>query len=762
MTVQGRGANTRDEAEVPATGGRVPLDFEEPTGTSRRAWPVTEGFPFPKGALNSVGQIRIVEEDGRALACQVRPLAEWPDGSLRWVLLDFQTDIVAGENKRLYLEYGPDVSPPAPERAIRIEETEKTVTVDTGPLQVKIERGFLSQVVLDGEPMVAEGEPIGPWLMGEDGKRFRATGDPDCEVAVEASGPLRAVIRMAGRHTADDGEQVFGFIVRVTLWAGRSDLQVEYTFVNDADAEVTELQEIGVDLPLRLGSERVGTYGAYDSVQQVKEDFHLVQDKPVMRSRSIFSEPRAADGEPLAGRGQGWVDLSDGVRGVTASLQTFGQNYPKVAAVEGDTIGFRLWPAEGGILKFVQGMAKTHRLYYHFHAGDGAAAQANEAAVNFEEPLLFASPEWVLGSGAPGEVFPCMPDRYPGIERAFRDAYVHYAYDNLAFGMIDYGDFPQLGTEGRERYMGNNEHDLAHGLLLQFARTGDRMYFISADASVWHTMDIDTIHHTTDSPEVLGGQRAHGDDHGKAAIYPSHMWSEGLVEYYWMTGHPRALEIVRGLGDCYLRMVELGRSLRGDREGGWSLIALTAIYEATGDERYLEGCRKIVHAVQGQQREDGGWLIKVGFRQAISPMHVCILLAGLRKVHELTGDESVRETFLKGMDWVYAKGRFPDGTLRYIDHPDPAFRRSRYGGDLREAFGYAYHLTGDPKYIEMGLVNNKWAFGVDCLRGSWMFGITQDLRLVMVFGSNLASEYRGNFRFLYWADRAGLLKDLPE
>ena len=309
--------------------------------------------------------------------------------------------------------------------------------------------------------------------------------------------------------------------------------------------------------------------------------------------------------------------------------------------------------------------------------------------------------------------------------------------------------------------MGNNEHDVAHGLLLQFARTGDRMYFTSADAAVWHTIDIDTIHHTTESPDIVGGQRAHGDAHGEAVIHPSHMWSEGLVEYYWMTGHPRVLEIVRMLGECYLRMVDLGRSLRGDREGGWSLIALTAIYEATDDERYLEACRKIAGAVLEQQDPDGGWRMQIGFRRAVSPMHVCILLAGLAKLHRLTDDESVRDTFLKGMDWVYEKGHFPDGTLHYVDHPDPGYRRSRYGGDLRESFGYAYHLTGDTRYIEMGLRDNQWKFGLDCLRGSWSFGITQDLRLVMVFGSSLAADYRGNLRFLYWADRAGLLKDLP-
>jgi hypothetical protein len=61
MDRQEPGASTRNEAGAPATSGRVPLDFEEPTGTSRRAWPVTEGFPFPKGVLHSAEQIRIVE-----------------------------------------------------------------------------------------------------------------------------------------------------------------------------------------------------------------------------------------------------------------------------------------------------------------------------------------------------------------------------------------------------------------------------------------------------------------------------------------------------------------------------------------------------------------------------------------------------------------------------------------------------------------------------------------------------------------------------
>ena len=40
---------------------------------------------------------------------QTESLARWPDGSVRWLLLDFQIDLAAKQKKTLTLRYGPEI-----------------------------------------------------------------------------------------------------------------------------------------------------------------------------------------------------------------------------------------------------------------------------------------------------------------------------------------------------------------------------------------------------------------------------------------------------------------------------------------------------------------------------------------------------------------------------------------------------------------------------------------------------------------------------
>ena len=59
-------------------------------GASRpRPFPVTGGVPLAKGALKDPRAARLVAH-GRAVPLQTEALARWPDGSVKWLLLDFQ------------------------------------------------------------------------------------------------------------------------------------------------------------------------------------------------------------------------------------------------------------------------------------------------------------------------------------------------------------------------------------------------------------------------------------------------------------------------------------------------------------------------------------------------------------------------------------------------------------------------------------------------------------------------------------------------
>ena len=59
----------------------------------RHGVPLTFGVPLPQGVARDDEAWTIVGGDGRQRAVQTRVLDRWPDGSVRWLLVDAQIDI---------------------------------------------------------------------------------------------------------------------------------------------------------------------------------------------------------------------------------------------------------------------------------------------------------------------------------------------------------------------------------------------------------------------------------------------------------------------------------------------------------------------------------------------------------------------------------------------------------------------------------------------------------------------------------------------
>jgi len=78
----------------------APLVVEEPSGVERRAWPVTSGVPLAEGVVADSSCVRL-RLDGKELPLQTETLSRWPDGSIKWLLLDFQIDLQANERRGL-------------------------------------------------------------------------------------------------------------------------------------------------------------------------------------------------------------------------------------------------------------------------------------------------------------------------------------------------------------------------------------------------------------------------------------------------------------------------------------------------------------------------------------------------------------------------------------------------------------------------------------------------------------------------------------
>jgi len=122
----------------------IPINVKEPSNVARKNWPVTSGIPFPRGMLKDPSKVRLVHVIGeqpplqmRELPLQTRALAHWLDGSIRWLLLDFQVDLEPGETFKGKLELGKEMAAVA--KPIRTEQQEDgTLKVNTGAIIVSL------------------------------------------------------------------------------------------------------------------------------------------------------------------------------------------------------------------------------------------------------------------------------------------------------------------------------------------------------------------------------------------------------------------------------------------------------------------------------------------------------------------------------------------------------------------------------------------------------------------------------------------------
>jgi hypothetical protein len=123
----------------------------------------------------------------------------------------------------------------------------------------------------------------------------------------------------------------------------------------------------------------------------------------------------------------------------------------------------------------------------------------------------------------------------------------------------------------------NNEYDVIHALAVELARTGRQSLWTNLRRLVRHNIEVDFVHFS-DDPWQHHGSPAHSSLHNYSSAYPSHIWTQGLLEYYCMMGDADALDAAVKLSDTIIRNLddpERGKFLWGfNREIGWPVLAL--------------------------------------------------------------------------------------------------------------------------------------------------------------------------------------------
>ncbi len=735
-------------AAEPVAIRRVPLVVENTTDLPRTREAVVSGVPLPQGELLDPSRALLRDVAGAQVPCQFAPLAQWPDGSVKSLLVAFASgEVPARERACFSLEYGTDVPPAAATDAIAVQGEDGSIAVDTGALWARLSAAsgaVIDSLALPGrDPLVFTEALLS--LENYEGfppRLYRSL--PPETLELERNGPLCACVLASGRYEALS-EEGFSYELRLRFFRDSAQIKLTHTLINTAETPRTRLRTISVHLPAQASAFSLGEAEGYHGGLQGLREVRLIQDHHdrhrVYHLRGEGPAPLSAEDVGLVARGE----RSDGRAALTGerfSLQVanhnFREQYPKALRLRPDGLQIDLYTCErvphllGSDPPFdcQQGEAKTHELLLHLSAAtdlDEVLVQAGRLSVGANRPLFAAATaDWYCASGVFGHTAAPSPADFPSYEAALGvkpverlghgggDWWERMVEDGqedpesyMLYGMEHFGDNPLIwGYQTKYCMWANCEYDLGHALIVQFARSGDLRFLDRGEQCVLHNRDVDVIHHDTVHPEDVGGPHGHWIGHTDQRPNTGHLWSEGMVEHYLLTGDRRSLQVAREMGRYLMGVARKGWGGGSERSAGWPLIALLGIWSGTGEDEYLRAAAQIVRdAVRLQDPVRGVWSSPIYEQPAYeggTTFMTHILCRGLMRYVMSTGDRAAARAIVRAAWWVAEEAIVEEtaaGPLSFYKQTPLCARASAADP---EALAYAFALSGQERLGALG------------------------------------------------------------
>ena len=615
--------------------------------------PVTTGVPLPEGWAHSVDEL-VLGLDGESLPTEFREVDYWPDGSLRWVHMDFQVSVEAGGRLSLSLDRG---TQPAIDSKIEIAETTGGLTVTTGKVRVEVlSPGFnvFNKVWLAGPEEDYNSQLVdqheGGLILMADGAEYNAANDQSADLEVESTGPMRLVLKAEGDLKGSAGSTGFHYICRLYFYNNSPVVRLAYTFENrgpfqegredkvTVDGLHLELPVIGGDYQYYVGypntveggplSSSGGVSEAYVSVPNSGEFIHAENG-----AESIIGDPKSAKPDHI-----GWIGLQssgnaqgEGVVGV--GLRYFWKMYPSTleAAADGGLITVGMIPDRlNQPVDIYSAVARTHYLRFAFLGPDDADKLGSMVAACQKPLLTVASPAYYCReSKAFGKLLERNEALYPpehleevrrveqeldkGLEDQLRkvDSRTKNSVTWESYGFFNWGDGMHYAWQGgvqEERNIAWNHHyyDLPFMCSLEFVRTADYRWLDYFLSRAYHLMDVH-VTHLEPGHQLNGANRycpptdhvrvdpTDDSDYTTARVYISpstnHHKTQGLFSAYYLTGDERTLEVAYKAAD-FANSFGGYSDWKQPRGAAFQVLTLLAAYETSGDEDYLETARE--------------------------------------------------------------------------------------------------------------------------------------------------------------------------
>jgi len=279
----------------------IPIVVRDPVNATRRSSPVSGSIPFARGALEVADVSRLVlATEGEALRVETfqtpKVLGTWGDGSVKWLLLDFQVSLPPGGSANFELGFA-DAQDSEDARIVITEESDRFV-VDTGTLRVELNKNTFTlfdrvSVDANGDGAYSDDElavdgpgemfidlddaPPGAadsgandypntWSLGMEGgnwlrdsasttsTRYLASRG-DYALTLYRDGKSHVIFKMEGWHRVEGGERQFAkYTLYLHLYVGQAFVRLTHTWIMTGDPDKNFIRRMGIDLPLAAAS----------------------------------------------------------------------------------------------------------------------------------------------------------------------------------------------------------------------------------------------------------------------------------------------------------------------------------------------------------------------------------------------------------------------------------------------------------------------------------------------------------------------------
>ncbi len=592
---------------------------------------VVTGFPLESINKGKSAEIRF--PDDTVIEAQVKKLLP------KWVELSFNAK-QAGKAEVEFSGREPDGNYIA---------SEDEDMLDNGLVQVKLNRNpSLPPVEICWDKCSGTLKPE----ITVNGRQPVETGVPR-EIKIIRNGALRCRVEISGSFVDS-----MNYRIRLELWKDNPALQVDWLLAH----EIPNIQEIKVEHAALTGDWKLGGNNQRVFLQQqytteyVPRIVYNPEPVKICADKESF-QPHIKDYAMLLddsvypfyyidsiGTTAEWLQLHGNLGAVCGIVNDFIQTMPNALSSENNFLTYEFVP-EGESLNWPQGRRKEQSLVLSFSSTETDINNLVKTARD-----SFRSGKAQPDSESIGADFDC--DLLPSdVNVYFNHILDQLCEINSPAGKWNIGDTPDAHyTRGYGAHLNqyrtttencppkifstksgiypdssilylepvwtNNEYDIIHTIASEVMRTGKARHFDMLRLAVRHNIEIDFISYS-DDPKRHQASPFHSHFHNRKGTITSHFWTQGLMQYYCMTGDDDALETALALGRKIIEINHSGISANWsfDREIGWALLSLVPLLDA-GFEEFRDEAKKIVDFLMNYDRKSFSGAIKLSAGQA--------------------------------------------------------------------------------------------------------------------------------------------------